>query len=248
LFVHLSHDAIPLLPRCTLTTTGSGTVTEEFLKKGWNGISIDNHAGANNTATIRADILTMNVNDLPCVPDFIWASPPCLTYSNLGGKTHRDLKNGNWAVSKQARQHDLFFAKMAEIIEWALEKHPHLIVAIENPLGRLHLMPLMESLKNRIQLGEAKVDYCAFGRDDKKPTMIWSNNGSLIAGLSRFTCKKSDCDGIHLSVRGNCGKYDFGAIPENLAMFVAEQVNATLVNQAIRFRKYGHCGCDNCRL
>jgi hypothetical protein len=66
---------------------GCGAVTQEFAERKWQVRSIDNSPSAN--ATDRGvDIMNMSFADIGMVPDFIWASPPCFTYSNLAGTLH----------------------------------------------------------------------------------------------------------------------------------------------------------------
>lgn len=64
---------------------------------------------------------------------------------------------------------------MAQIMHWAKSKNPHLIVVIENPAALMVKMPLMDELTESLGLHCTKVDYCAFGRHDKKPTHLWTN-------------------------------------------------------------------------
>jgi hypothetical protein len=78
-------------------------------------------------------------------------------------------------------------------------------------------------------LKEVTVDYCAFGRHEMKPTMIWTNSVLLAEHLEYFRCKKCCCvSQEHLSVQSNIHKYDFSSIPENLASEVAHVVDSKL--------------------
>jgi site-specific DNA-cytosine methylase len=71
-----------MLTSCEMA--GWGIVTQEFCERKWRVASIDCAEWSN--ATIRKDILSFKPEeDLQFVPDFIWASPPCETYSNLAG-------------------------------------------------------------------------------------------------------------------------------------------------------------------
>lgn len=62
----------------------------------------------------------------------------------------------------------------------AKAKNPHLIAVIENPVGLLSKMPLMAELERSLGLYRTTVDYCAFGRSDKKPTHLWTNVSATI--------------------------------------------------------------------
>jgi site-specific DNA-cytosine methylase len=65
--------------------SGQGSVTQAFADHRWRVKSIDNSMSSN--ATTIADIMQLDFDkDVGMVPDFIWASPPCFTYSHLAGK------------------------------------------------------------------------------------------------------------------------------------------------------------------
>ena len=64
---------------------------------------------------------------------------------------------------------------MVKILNEAKTIHPHLIVVIENPRALMAHMPLMKELERSFGLYRTTVDYCAFGRFDKKPTDLWTN-------------------------------------------------------------------------
>jgi len=103
-----------------------------------------------------------------------------LVYYYFAGAKHRHVESGQFEKTPEARINNSFFARMAYIMRWAKEKNPHLIVVIENPVGVLSKMPLMKELEATLGLYSVIVNYCAFGRDDKKPTYIWTNvSGAL---------------------------------------------------------------------
>jgi site-specific DNA-cytosine methylase len=121
-------------------------VSQEFRERKWKVVSIDNDVESN--ATLKMNINDLNFRQLTFVPDFIWASPPCQTYSLMMAGKHRNSTTGELERTPTAREHNFFFTKLVEIIRWAREKHPHLIFVIENPVGLLSKMPLMVSFKH----------------------------------------------------------------------------------------------------
>ena len=129
---------------------------------------------------------------------------------------------------------------MVGIIHEAKAVHPHLIVVIENPRGLLQSMPLMKELESSMNLEKVEVDYCAFGRGDKKPTQLWTNDFGLASRLSRFRCNNM-CPykgGIHpIGVRAQGTKFNAAAIPGGLAEEVAAYVNCKFILDRIRFTK-----------
>lgn len=81
--------------------------------------------------------------------------------------------------SPAALEQNHLFAKMSQILYAAKKKMPHLVVVIENPVGLLSKMSLMKELEKVLGLYRCTVDYCAFGRSDKKPTHLWTNVSQL---------------------------------------------------------------------
>ncbi|KAL7572266.1 hypothetical protein ACA910_011793 [Epithemia clementina (nom. ined.)] len=234
---HLVEDPkLPLLPcrgrklHCLELFCGRALVSQAFTKRGWKAVPIDILPESN--ASLQMDILELDpATHLPFVPDVIWASPPCQTYSILAGGTHRGKEPGSFNKTPESHDHDRLFTKMVQIIAWAMAKHPHLVVVLENPKGLLQHMPLMEELEERVvpNLEKVEVHYCTFGRDEKKPTHLWTNDDKLKFHLRRYTCSKSRCQ-VHREHVGtrelNRSGTDVAAIPKEMAEEVAHVVDA----------------------
>lgn len=152
---------------------GEGIVTQEFCERKFNVKSID--INSDSYATNVLDIRTARYKDIGFVPDFIWASPPCTTFSNLAGGTHRNVAAGEFEKSQEAHDHNDLFSQMVYLMKWAKSKNPHLIVVIENPQAQMQKSPDMIDFMETFGLHKATVNYCAFGRLDKKPTNLWTN-------------------------------------------------------------------------
>lgn len=118
-------------------------MSQEFRQRLWKVVSLD--IDENSNATLCKDILEVEPCDLPFVPDFIWASPPCHTYSFLAGGAHRSARHGKYEKTEEACRNNFLFTKMVRFMKQARSLHPHLIVVIENPVGQLQKMPLMVS-------------------------------------------------------------------------------------------------------
>lgn len=81
-----------------------------------------------------------------------------------------------------------------------------------------------------LELTYVDVDYCTFGREEKKTTRLWTNSPGLADFLRCYRCSKDTCtQGLqHKEVRGNTGKIDFSAIPQPLAEEIALFVHSDL--------------------
>ena len=127
------------------------------------------------------------------------------TYSLLAGGIHRCLQDNELERSPKARQHNYIFMKMVQIMTWAKIRYPHLIVVIENPVGKLIHMPLMKEFVRHFDLQPVNVHYCTFGRDERKATVLWTNYPNLKDHLEDFKCGIHRCSvGMkHMGVRTN---------------------------------------------
>ena len=108
------------------------------------------------------DILDLDVREVMMIPDVIWASPPCTTYSVAAISHHR---NGQEPKTEFAKKSDLMIAKVHEIIDYFTEKNPDLVYYIENPRGMLRKMDFMRRHPVR-----HTVTYCQYGDTRMKPT------------------------------------------------------------------------------
>lgn len=154
------------------------------------------------------DILDFEESVVPFVPDIIWASPPCTSYSIAAISHHR---RGGVATSDFAKKSDMMMARLQEIIEYFLKMNPDLIYYVENPRGMLRKMPFMDYYPIR-----RTVTYCQYGDRRMKPTDIWTNNFNW---RPRAMCKNGDlCHvsaprGSKTGTQGLKGNYERSIIP-----------------------------------
>jgi len=71
------------------------------------------------------DIMNFEVNRVPFVPDIIWASPDCSTWSCAAGKTHFDTKSLIPKTDKAVKAFDII-DKTIEIIQYYLAENANL--------------------------------------------------------------------------------------------------------------------------
>ena len=108
------------------------------------------------------DIEFLKANQIPFIPDVIWASPPCTTYSIAAISHHR---NNGKPKTDFAEKSDRLVLNVLNLI-----KHYDCDYYIENPRGYLRKMDFMK------EIPRTTVWYCTYGDIRAKPTDIWSNN------------------------------------------------------------------------
>jgi hypothetical protein len=146
--------------------SGTGSVGKIARKMGWDVISVD--ADPSHGATYTTDILKLDYKSMP-VPDFVWASPPCTTYSLAATWfRHRDPDTGK-AFTQDARKADEVVKRTLKIIRYWNTKNERLRFCIENPRGYLRKMPFMASLTM------THVWYVDYDWPARKPTDLWTN-------------------------------------------------------------------------
>ena len=166
------------------------------------------------------DIENMKISDVPFVPDVVWASPDCTTYTIAAISTHRDGTNPKSDYAKKCDQVNKHFILM--IKQW-LEINPNLKFYIENPRGMLRKMPFMQEFKRHT------VWYCQYGDDRAKPTDIWTNNEKWIP---RPICHNGNkkCHhqpaprGSKTGTQGRKGSYHRSMIPNELCIEVLKAI------------------------
>lgn len=150
---------------------GTRSISKEFEKAGWESYSIDWNRNFENIS-LYANINEITVEDIKrlCngVPDVIWASPDCTTYSIAGISYHRKKNNETGEldpVSEYAKICDKTNIHVLEIIKELNPKY----YFIENPRGGLRKMNFMKDLPRYT------ITYCQYGDIRMKPTDIWTN-------------------------------------------------------------------------
>jgi len=184
---------------------------------------------------LQIDISELNMYYVPFVPDVVWASPDCTTYTIAAISKHR---NGTNPKSEYARQCDAVNKHFISLIgEW-LSINPKMVFFIENPRGMLRHMPFMKDFKRHT------VWYCTYGDNRAKPTDIWTNS---VDWQPRAQCHnyKYDGDGNiidkhchHESARrgsrtgtqGRKGSYDRSKIPEQLCLEILSASRVSSIN------------------
>lgn len=186
------HSWVDRRQMCSLEPfSGEGIVSQAFADRRFRVQSIDNNHTAH--ATMLVDIMNIRYENIGMVPDVMWVSPPCHTYSLLTGTVHRNLKAGELEKTEEAKYHNIILLQLKCIIGWTQRKNPHLFVVIENPEANLRKMPLMKEMETQLGLKKTKVHYCTFGATEKKPTNLWSNVSQVFIAATEGLCTMHCC-------------------------------------------------------
>jgi hypothetical protein len=124
-------------------------------------------------------------------PDIIWASPECKTFSIAASGTHfKKIGDRYETLTEKGGDSLIMVDEMIRVIKEAISLNPCVIYYIENPVGLISVVSKLTSgLFSPFPLREVRIDQCSYGRDCKKPTIIFTNSQTL-KGLR---CVGKDC-------------------------------------------------------
>ena len=155
------------------------------------------------------------------IPDIIWASPPCTTFSVASIGHH--WKGGKQAYIPKTKEATLgirIVIKTWLIIKTAKIINPNLIYIVENPRGLLRKIDL-------IPHNPKTAWYCQYGDDRAKPTDLWTN-----LDWNPKTCKNGNPDchhqpaprGSRTGTQGLKNAYERSKVPEKLCEEIIEGI------------------------
>ena len=169
------------------------------------------------------DIEFITKDDIPFVPDVIWASPPCTTYSIAAISHHRDM--GKPKTDFAAKSDRLVLNTLKLIKEYNCKYF------IENPRGYLRKMDFM------LGVPKTTVWYCRYGDTRAKPTDIWSNHIHSLFNMKgwqpRLECfngnkkchHQSAPRGSRTGTQGMKNNYERSKIPYQLCKEILLSIN-----------------------
>ncbi len=102
------------------------------------------------------------------VPDVIWASPDCTTYSIAAISNHR-IKNESGNLEPKSEYAKFCDKTNKHVLDLIAELKPKYYF-IENPRGGMRKMDFMK------ELYRYTITYCQYGDTRMKPTDIWTNH------------------------------------------------------------------------
>jgi hypothetical protein len=164
---------------------------------------------------LAIDIENLKADDVPFVPDVVWASPDCTTYTIAAISTHRD---GVIPKTEYAKKCDKVNQHFISLIKQWLAVNPNMVFYIENPRGMLRKMPWMQEFKRHT------IWYCQYGDDRAKPTDIWTNSQWIprpVCWNGNKGCHHQSAPrGSKTGTQGRKGSFDRSKIPEQLCLDV----------------------------
>ena len=160
------------------------------------------------------DIEFLTKEDIPFIPDVIWASPPC-TYFSVASIGYHWNEN-HTPKTKEAILGLKILNKTISIFDWYKRSK----FFMENPVGKMR----------RIVKGidRATITYCSYGDKRMKPTDIWSNNIHDMFNLKGWKPKpkcfagNEKCQheaaprGSKTGTQGVKGNYERSKVPDEL--------------------------------
>jgi len=144
--------------------SGTGSATKSFEESdNWKVVRVekDDEIVDEYGAEIHADILDLSIEDLPDEVDFIWASPPCTSFSRASVGYH--WSEGMLPDTEYCLENIRLVWKTLYIINKLDPQYWFL----ENPQGML---------VNIIPHKPKKVTYCQYGDDRMKPTYLFGEH------------------------------------------------------------------------
>lgn len=198
---------------------GTKSISNAFAARGHEVYTVDWDKRFN--PTLCADIGTLTAEDIIklCggVPDVIWASPDCTTYSMQAIRHHRRRdQNGDLRpVTEYAQKCDAYNVHLRDLIE---ELKPR-VWFIENPRAAMRKMRFMRDLPRYT------VTYCKYGEKRMKPTDIWTNHPNpqfIPACKNGDPCHEPAPRGSQTGTQGSSNKIEKARIPKALCEHIVK--------------------------
>lgn len=198
---------------------GTKSVANAFKARGHEVYTVDWDKRFN--PDLAADIGTLTAADVITlcggVPDVIWASPDCTTYSVQAISRHRRKEpNGSLRpVSDYAKQCDEVNKHLIELIKELKPKYWF----IENPRAAIRKMDFMQSLPRYT------VTYCKYGEKRMKPTDIWTNHPKpdfIPPCKNGDTCHEAAPRGSRTGTQSSSNKIEKAKIPQLLCEHIVD--------------------------
>lgn len=164
------------MPKMLELFAGTRSVGREFERDGWETYSVEWDKKFKDIS-LYADISKLTAEDIVklCkgVPDVIWLSPDCTSYSVSAIFHHREKKGDTLAPkSDYAKFCDATNEHVMELLEELKPKY----FFIENPRAGMRKMDFITERERSGFMTRYTVTYCQYSDFRMKPTDIWTNH------------------------------------------------------------------------
>ena len=152
------------------------------------------------------------------VPDVIWASPDCTTYS-IAAISHHRRKNEKTGSLDPVSEYAKFCDKTNRHLLWLIRELKPKYFFVENPRGGMRKMDFMQGLPRYT------VTYCQYGDKRMKPTDIWTNHPEpnfKPMCKNGMSCHVSAPRGARTGTQGLKGSAVRSQIPDGLCDYIVE--------------------------
>lgn len=172
------------------------------------------------------NIFDFEPSKVPFIPKFIWASPPCYTFSVASIGHH--WTGGNKAYipkTEKAKMGIKIAQKTKDIIDYYKSINPYLLYLVENPRGVLRKLDIFDNEELKTAW------YCQYGDTRAKPTDLWTN-----LDWNPKTCKNGNKDchhepaprGSKTGTQGLKGNYERSIVPSKLCKTIISKIETHL--------------------
>jgi hypothetical protein len=202
--------------------SGTGSSTQAFKDAGHTVITFE--LDSDFQATENVDVLSLNAQDLIAKygqPDFVWASPPCTSFSVASIWRHW-VSGGENPVPKTeaAKASQELVAHTLKLLQ---ELNPTEGWLMENPRGMLRKLPVVKGFPR------TTITYCQYGDSRMKPTDLW---GGVRDWTPRPACKNGmPCHeaaprGSRTGTQGLSGAKERSRIPLALSQDILQAIES----------------------
>ena len=200
---------------------GTRSISKAFERRGHETYSVEWNKDFENI-TLYEDINNLTAERIielcKGVPDIIWASPDCTTYSVAAISHHRTRNEHTGNLEPKTAYATFCDVTNCHVLDLIRELKPKYYF-IENPRGGLRKMDFMRGLPRYT------VTYCQYGDTRMKPTDIWTNHPNpnfKPVCKNGMPCHISAPRGARTGTQGIKGSALRSQIPDELCDYIVE--------------------------
>jgi hypothetical protein len=161
--------------------SGTGSATKAFVDRGHEVIRVELDGSFDAEEFDVLDLSAEYIHRTYSTVDFIWASPPCTTFSVAS--IHKYWKNTEDGIVPSDPKTIEALALVEHTIRLIKDINPTFGWMLENPRGMLRKQSIMAKIRRKT------ITYCQYGDKHMKPTDIW---GEFKFWTPRPMCQPSD--------------------------------------------------------